>query len=63
MGTVNQSKMGYGISSQGIRLTEGYVDRIGFPRVQIIVLCVEVTIYCSYMELILTLSVPMPLVK
>ena len=39
---VNQSEMGYGISSQGIRRTKGYMDRIGFPHVQIIVLCVEV---------------------
>ena len=39
---VNQSEMGYGISPQGVCLTECYMDRIGFPHVQIIVFRVEV---------------------
>ena len=39
---INQSEVGYGISPQGICLAECYMDRIGFPHVQIIVLCVEV---------------------
>ena len=45
---VNQSEVGYGISPQGIRLTKGYMDRICFSHVQIIVLCVEVSTLTPY---------------